>query len=289
MRIILVKSQKTICMRTFTIFLSLVAVLVVSTVQAQYCMIPGRTHYSSLQPGITNFKLNTINRTSANVEHPLSSPPITVTTDTTTLMRGQTYTVQITHSVDNVNFPTARNNIRVWIDYNKDFDFVDAGETVVTFDLDTPGTSYSATFTVPMTAPLGYTRLRATAKMSADAGHTLPTSCDIPADPLDYHGEMEDYTVRIADPTSVGEVNEQNAVTVYPNPTTGKLTIEFTQPVSMTLYDMTGKQLTNIADIKTLSPFTFDLNEQALPQGVYFLQIRSGDVVSYEKILKVDQ
>ncbi len=276
-------------MRTSTIFLSVISVFLASASQAQYCLLPGRTSYSMDQPGITNFKLNTINRTSSNVENALTSPPITVTTDTTTLMRGQTYTVSITHSVDAVIFPTARNNIRVWIDYNKDMDFTDAGETIITYDLDTPGTVYMATFTVPMTAPLGYTRLRATAKMSADAGHTLPTSCDSPADPLDYHGEMEDYTVKIADPTFVGAVNERNTVAVYPNPTSGKVTVEFNEPIGLALYDMTGKQLTNLADNKALSPFTFDLNDQALPQGIYFLQIKSGDAVSYQKILKVDQ
>ena len=276
-------------MRTSTLILTIVSLFLASASQAQYCMLPGRTSYSNDQPGITNFKLNTINRTSSNVENALSQPPVTVTTDTTTLMRGQTYTVSITHSVDAVIFPTARNNIRVWIDYNKDLDFSDVGETVITFDLDTPGTIYTATFTVPMTAPLGYTRLRATAKMSADAGHTLPTSCDVPADPLDYHGEMEDYTVKISDPTFVAAVNEQNNVALYPNPTGGKVTVEFNQPVSLALYDMTGKQLTNLADNKALSPFTFDLNDHALPQGIYFLQIKSGDAVSYQKILKVDQ
>jgi hemolysin activation/secretion protein len=228
------------------------------------------------------------------VENPLTQPPVVVTTDTATLMRGQTYTVNLSHSVDPVNFPTARNNIRVWIDYNKDFDFVDAGETVITKDLETPGTTYTATFTVPMTAPLGYTRLRATAKMSADAGHTMPTSCDVPADPLDYHGEMEDYTVKIADPTSVNEVNADAAgVAVYPNPTQGSVTVSFSetiQPASIDLYDVTGKHLANIIDKRTLSPtsFTFDLNEYRVPQGVYFIRVRTDNFLSYQKLVKAD-
>jgi hypothetical protein len=172
-----------------------------TTLNAQYCMLPGQTAYSNLQPGITNFKLNTINRTSGNVE---SSSSVVVTTGlSTNLVQGQTYTVSITHSEDTQFFPGARNNIRVWIDYNSNFVLNDAGETVISKDLEAPNTTYTTTFTVPLSAPVGTTMLRATAKMSADAGHTIPTPCDNPADPLGYHGEMEDYIVNIlaANPT----------------------------------------------------------------------------------------
>src|SRR6185369_4491060 len=111
---------------------------------------------STLQPGITNFQLNTINRTSISVEHSLSQPSVTVTTDTTTLKRGQTYNVSITHSKDNSSqyFDTSKNNIRVWIDYNNDKDFDDAGETVISVDKKFAGV-YTASFTVPATTPLG--------------------------------------------------------------------------------------------------------------------------------------
>jgi hypothetical protein len=168
---------------------------------AQYCMLPGETAYSNLQPGITNFKLNSINRTSGNVESPTS---VVVTTGlTTTLVQGQTYSISITHSEDNQFFPGARNNLRVWIDYNSNFTLNDAGETILSKDLEAPNTTYTANFTVPLSAPTGTTMLRATAKMSADAGHTIPTPCDNPPDPLGYHGEMEDYIVNIlpANPT----------------------------------------------------------------------------------------
>lgn len=162
---------------------------------AQYCVLPGRTPYSSLQPGITNFMLNTINRTSSNSE---SASSVVVSTGlSTTLTAGQTYTISISHSEDSQFFAGDRNNLRVWIDYNMNFSWTDAGETVLLQDLQPPATTFTATFTVPLTVPSGTYALRATAKMSADAGHTLPTPCDMPADPLGYHGEMEDYSVVI--------------------------------------------------------------------------------------------
>jgi hypothetical protein len=162
---------------------------------AQYCMLTGQTPYSTLQPGITSFKLHTINRTSSNSE---SSSAVVVTTgQSATLNAGQTYTISISHSEDTQFFPGARNNLRVWIDYNNNFSYLDAGETVLSVDLQTPATTYSATFTVPSSAPAGTVMLRATAKMSSDAGHSLPTPCNNPADPLGYHGEMEDYLIDI--------------------------------------------------------------------------------------------
>lgn len=177
---------------TFTFFSMLISTALSFS---QYCMLPGQTPYSPQQPGITNFKLNTINRTSGNSESPSS---VLVTTGlATTLTAGQTYTLSISHSEDAAIFPGARNNLRVWIDYNSNFSYLDANETVLTGNLQAPATTYTATFTVPTSILSGTYNLRATAKMSVDAGHSLPTPCDVPADPIGYHGEMEDYTVVI--------------------------------------------------------------------------------------------
>lgn len=175
--------------------LTFLTLLVSGAAQAQYCMLNDQTPYSPLQPGITNFQLNTINRTSGNSES--SSAVLVVTGLSTTLLPGQTYTVSISHSEDNQFFQGARNNIRVWIDYNGNFSFNDPGETVISADYEPPGTTFTGSFTVPSSAMPGTLTLRATAKMSSDAGHSLPTSCNVPADPLGYHGEMEDYLVII--------------------------------------------------------------------------------------------
>jgi hypothetical protein len=170
---------------------------------SQYCMLPGRTPYSPAQPGITNFKLNTINRTSSNSESPNT---VVVTTGlSTTVTAGQTYTISISHSEDAALFPGARNNLRVWVDYNNNFSYTDAGETVLSVDLQPPATTYTATFVVPLSVPAGTLSLRATAKMSADAGHILPSPCDSPADPLGYHGEMEDYKLVVNTNTASGQ------------------------------------------------------------------------------------
>ncbi|MCB0698874.1 MAG: T9SS type A sorting domain-containing protein [Chitinophagaceae bacterium] len=263
------------------------------TLKAQYCMIPGRTIYSSNQPGITNFKLNTIDRTSSNVEKPLSQPSIVVTTDTTTLERGKTYVVQLTHSKDAVIFPTARNNVRIWLDYDQNEDFTGTGETVVTKDFIAAGT-YVDSFTVPMNAKLGVTRLRATAKMSSDAGHTIPTPCDEPADPIDYHGEMEDYFVKIVPPAGIDDMKASMLdVTIHPNPTSNDVTIELenkNKPLTVQLYDIAGKQVADIINEEKQSSnsYTFKMNSFVQQTGIYFIKVSSGEKVSFLKIVKTN-
>ncbi len=280
-------------MKTFTRLFLLAAILYATTADAQYCLLPGRTAYSSNQPGITNFKLRNINRTSSNVENPLSEPSMVVTTDSTVLERGKTYVVTITHSHDAVIFPTARNNIRVWLDYDQNQDFTGTDETIITKDYTTSGGVYVDSFTVPMTAKLGVTRLRATAKMSSDAGHTVPTPCDIPKDPIDYHGEMEDYTVTIvAEGTGINDIDAtKRNVDIYPNPSSGNVTISFAdirqEQLSIELYDITGKQqavLLNAQQQQSVS-YNFNLDNYNLAQGIYFIKITSGDAVSFERLI----
>ena len=279
-------------MKTFTSLFLLLLLSFAAT--AQYCMLQGRTSYSTEQPGITKFKLNSIERVSLPVEGPLSVPSLSITGDTAYLKRGQTYTVTIEHTKDPVNFPTTRNNIRVWLDYNKNSSFTDANETVVSKDFEPAGT-FTATFTVPANATLGMTRLRATAKMSSDAGHTPPTPCDEPKDPLDYHGEMEDYIIIIQDPTGVDEAASNKLQTgIYPNPVTNDFTVTLEnkgrQDIQIELYDATGKKTASLYSGKPSADNTyhFNLNNYTTVSGIYFIKAVSDKYSSFEKIIKAD-
>jgi hypothetical protein len=80
----------------------------------------------------------------------------------------------------------------IWIDYNHDNDFTDAGEEVVTLYTDFTGL-LSFNFTIPSSALLGPTRMRVI--MSHDSP---PTPCGVYA-----RGETQDYTVLINDSSTV--------------------------------------------------------------------------------------
>ncbi|MEM8887582.1 MAG: M4 family metallopeptidase [Bacteroidota bacterium] len=97
----------------------------------------------------------------------------------------------------------------VWIDYNADGDFGDAGEQVWTQSA-TQATSVSGSFTVPAGAADGATRMRVSMKYNG-----IPTSCE-----TFTYGEVEDYTINIgsggggdtqapSDPTGLAASNIQ--------------------------------------------------------------------------------
>jgi hypothetical protein len=280
-------------MKTFTKLLVAAILILSSTTQAQYCMLVGRVPYSNLQPGISNFKLKTINRTSLPVES--MSKVLVVTTDTASLIAGHTYTVTITHTRDSVVFPTSRNNIRVWIDYNNNKSFNDAGEAVISTDFQPYGV-FTGTFTIPATTTPGIIRLRATAKMSSDAGHIIPSSCDSPTvDPIGYHGEMEDYTLRILSPVSVPENSAAtNDVSIFPNPTNNYFTVAFDEisnlPITIELHDMTGRVVGRLLDNEAQSSasYRFSLNDFVSTPGIYMVKVNSGGNTTYKKVVKAN-
>ena len=177
-------------------------VLVVASRSASsqaWCDVQTAKPYSRNMPGITSVVIGSTTRSSAPIEnYPANS--YALSRETVTLVPGQTYALAITHSRDSVSFPRAANNIRVWVDYDRDGSFTGPQELVASADQMVPGTS-TFSFTVPSkTTPVNGTRMRVTAKMSMQAGHSIPTPCDEPRDPLGYHGEIEDYPVNIAKP-----------------------------------------------------------------------------------------
>ncbi|MBI2271545.1 MAG: T9SS type A sorting domain-containing protein [Bacteroidetes bacterium] len=281
-------------MKTFIKVISISTISMVSVMQAQYCSLPGRTAYSTNQPGITKFTLDSISRTSLGVEN--TSKVVVNTGLSTTLVRGKTYTVNITHSKDAVVFPTVKNNIRVWIDYNQNSVLDDANETVISADEQTPGV-FTKTFTVPLTATLGSTRLRATAKMGTGGGHTIPTACDNPADPLGYHGEMEDYTVKIAAATT--GINEFDFSSIngkiFPNPFTSSSTLSYSlsEPsnVLIEVYNVLGEKATiGGSEMQSEGTHTLTIDNDYLPKGsnIYFVRIVVGDKMMTQKLIHVN-
>lgn len=106
----------------------------------------------------------------------------------TDILLGSTQTITITPTWTGTVYPEA---YAVFIDYNADYDFNDAGETVYTRAASTT-TPVTGSFTVPTTATLGPTRMRVSMRYNA-----LPTACLT----FDY-GQVEDYTVNLISPNT---------------------------------------------------------------------------------------
>ncbi|PSR55170.1 hypothetical protein AHMF7605_17475 [Adhaeribacter arboris] len=113
-----------------------------------------------------------------------------VGTLTTTVNRGQNYSLTMQAAADYAEY------FGVWIDYNNDKDFDDAGEFVYASPAD-GANLFSATITIPATATLGSTRMRVRSKYSGPVFTNYESSASF------EYGEAEDYTITIKDPEVV--------------------------------------------------------------------------------------
>lgn len=110
----------------------------------------------------------------------------------TTLNTGSSYTITVTPTWTGTVY---NEGYAVWIDYNQDGDFSDAGEQVATQAI-TQASPVALNFTVPAGAVSGDTRMRVSMKYNG-----VPTECE-----TFTYGEVEDYTVTIGGGTTCGTV-----------------------------------------------------------------------------------
>jgi hypothetical protein len=173
-------------------------------------------------------------------------------------------------------------NYSIWIDYNHDNDFTDAGEQVVKMTSDFSG-YIAVNFTVPATAVPGTTRMRVTIQNGS-----APAPCG--AYP---RGETEDYSVVITAAAIQGivladeKVNSLNdEISVFPNPFEGNISVQLqnlTAPVMVSIYDIAGglRYTSQLADSKN------ELNLSQLKSGIYIVKIvRDGNLIKIVRIVK---
>ena len=106
------------------------------------------------------------------------------TSISTTLTKGTQYTISVTPTWTGTLY---NEGYSVWIDYNRDGDFSDAGEQVFS-QAPTQTTPVSGSFTIPAGAVENSTRMRVSMKYN-----DIPDACETTF----TYGEVEDYTVII--------------------------------------------------------------------------------------------
>ncbi|MFN8393873.1 MAG: GEVED domain-containing protein [Bacteroidia bacterium] len=176
----------------------------------------------------------------------------------------------------------------VFVDWNQNGVFTDAGETVFT---STTGVGpYTGTITPPSTATLGATRMRIRLT-DTGAGPNL-TSCG-----SSTYGEVEDYTLNVVSgareiplvdeytaPNAGGDVRTLATVSlsVFPNPNAGTFTIEATEAGTYYLLSETG-QLVQVVELNATNGFRARLSE--LASGVYILSGQNKSGITKQKIV----
>ena len=236
-----------------------VTTLAVSTVT--YCVSRGN---NTVDEFINRVQLGTINNLSGN-----NGGYGNYTALSTNLVRGRSNSITITPTWTGVIYSEA---YRVWIDYNRDGDFLDTGEQVVNVTK-TKTTPIARSFTVPTTALLGTTRMRVSMKYNAS-----PTSCETFTD-----GEVEDYSVNIVATARFDE--DQTAkleFNLYPNPVRDGI-LNFSDLESESnyrIFSMMGQELGN-GKIQNNS-----LNVSSLRTGTYLIEVSNGSSSTTKRFIK---
>lgn len=140
-----------------------------------YCTSKGN---SVADEYISKVQLGTINNTTTG-----GTGYSDYTSITTSITKASSNTITITPKWTGTSY---NEGYAVWIDYNQNGDFSDAGELVWS-KVASKTTPVSGTFTVPSSATSGTTRMRVSMKYNA-----VPTQCEAFS-----YGEVEDYTVNI--------------------------------------------------------------------------------------------
>lgn len=238
-----------------------VSVTTLAVVSITYCASRGN---STADEFINRVQLGTINNLSGN-----NGGYGNFTALSTNLVRGTSNSITITPGWTATAYNEA---YRVWIDYNKDGDFLDSGEQVFNRNR-TTATPISGSFTIPTTALLGTTRMRVSMKYNAS-----PTSCEVFS-----FGEVEDYTVNITTTARFDEVSVTKiSFNLYPNPVKGDVVniADLDSPSTYRIFNMLGQELGS-GKIENDA-----INVGSLNSGTFLLEVSNGTSTSTKRFIK---
>ncbi|MCF8373664.1 MAG: T9SS type A sorting domain-containing protein [Bacteroidales bacterium] len=100
--------------------------------------------------------------------------------------------------------------------------------------------------------------------------------------------QVQDVVTIYIDPIGVDKVSTEDGISIFPNPNTGKLTIDFQElkgKVQLSFFDMNGKQIIEkVIDLDKSNLHSYDLSDY--PAGQYLLTITGDDIPITRSIIK---
>jgi PKD repeat protein len=210
---------------------------------------------------IKTFLLNTINNNSNTCT---AGGYADYSNISTTLAKGTAYSATVVPGIIGQagNIAYTGDELAIWIDYNDDNDFADAGEQVG-YVVVGAGWSNVFNFTVPMNATIGMVHLRTRISYQG-SGAITPCGTAV-------YGETEDYMVNITAASGIWELIP-DIVNLFPNPTNDIFTIDFgdLQASTVKIFDLSGKLILNYANP---SSSKMELSTAGIAQGLYHVKV----------------
>ncbi len=202
-----------------------------------------------------------------------------------------TFQIKLQGNTDGTSFT---NKFIVFIDWNQDGDFLDAGETYfdtaattiqVTASTGVDGKEAIGDIKVPANALLGNTRMRIKKNFSATTFYPNPcfSGGTLAVGANTGYGQAEDYTVNVDVKMAVSETSKNN-IKAYPNPVKDIFTIEAQGKIqSVKVFDIAGKQLLT----KELNEVKSQIDFSKFNAGVYVVTTTMADgSTSSTKVIK---
>ena len=238
-----------------------VNVTTLAVVSVTYCASQGN---STADEKIGKVVLGTINNTSAG-----TAGYENFTALSTNTLRGTAYTITVT---PNWTSTVYSEGYAVFVDYNQDGDFADVGETVFSKATST-ATFATGSFTIPVSATLGSTRMRVSMKYNG-----TPTSCEAFS-----YGQVEDYTLNIV-ATAKGSLNTNanTSIALYPNPLKGDI-LNISGAENNATYRIINMLGQEVAQGKILNNTILTSN---VSSGTYLLQVSTDNGTIIKKFIK---
>jgi len=210
---------------------------------------------------IKQFLLNSINNSSNACT---AGGYADYTNISTSLAKGSAYSATVVPGIIGQagNIAYTGDEVAVWIDYNNNNNFSDAGEQVG-YVLVGQGWSNVFNFTVPMSATTGMVHLRTRISYQG-SGPIAP--CGTVA-----YGETEDYMVNITAASGISELNP-DLIRLFPNPTNDKVTVDLgmLEASSILIYDLSGKLILSLDQVSNQQT---ELSTAGIAQGLYHVKI----------------
>ena len=232
----------------------------VTTLTVTYCSSTGTSVASET---IGKVVFGTINNTTTG-----GTGYVNFTAISTNATRGTAYTITITPTWTGAK---RFEGYAVWLDYNGDGDFADAGELAFSTGT-TKATPVSGTITIPATATLGATRMRVSMKYNG-----IPTACETFS-----AGQVEDYTVNIvASAARISSSAPIQVIKLYPNPVKGTV-------LNITTLDNTTYRVVNLLgqEIAKGKVENGTISVANVKEGTYLIELTSNGETVVRRFIK---
>lgn len=262
----------------------LLSIAVCSLMNAQHCL-PTFEYSGNMAIGeaIMNVTFGNINNTSPSVTNGTAPPNYEdFTSVSADIQAGGIYPISV--KGPSGTFPS---DVVVYIDFNKNGNFDDAGESFFIGRLEAANPfnakTITSNITIPGNALIGSTKMRVLKNSNIAAYSDPNASVSIHSACASLRsGQAEDYSVNIiaANLSTHNQNINKESFKIYPNPTTGIVQIKTTEPIDKyEIYSISGQ--------KVLEGNSILLNMSKLIPGTYLIKIQlKNNTMITEKIIK---